>query len=426
MKRILTVGVIAALGITALTLFSQCELFYGPGNANVIIDLGAPGNRAAAPTNIISYTLTVTAPDMARIVKTVSAGARYLNMYIPVGKERTLRLDANLDPATQPSLGPDFLLSKAGERTVDLLPGRIVMLAFTMGAGETKILIPDTYNTRLVEIPSLHPASVSDWSEYSSGAILDIDFDKDGQLYYVVGPTIFRLPSFSPSPAPTPSSAFSSIFPSSISLDISTSPSTAYFNGGASVYSCPLGGSTPTLITLPSPPNITTLNAVRYSNGVLYGVGEDSMYNAMLFRYVIGGAITSVSAPNGNYAWMDLIIKGNRIFVANYPVNPNTPTDPANSASIDVYDKNTLARIGSYGRLTTMSNDTRPGYFYGPRLFINKTSKKFYVIDDAYASGIGGNRIVSFDDPATWSGWETFRGEDLPPNTEFRFFVPAG
>jgi len=195
-------------------------------------------------------------------------------------------------------------------------------------------------------------------------------------------------------------------------------------------FGTPSAGGTPVIryvnypagtgVSYPRPTNLLSVSALEYRDGFLYMVGTNSSGTAALFRYVptvTAGAALMVTTAALEYP-MDILVKSDYIYVANY----NSIT-PANHRILK-FDRNTLAFIGAYGTgiPPATPDDNRPGYFYGPFLFLAENNRKIYLIDEATGTGNGQNRVVAFDEVGTWKGWEIFRSEDLNPANEYRYY----
>ncbi|HEQ71407.1 MAG TPA: hypothetical protein ENN69_02870 [Spirochaetia bacterium] len=419
------------LGVSA-----GCELIVGEsGETGITIDLGAAVDESAesaraiigAPGNIISYTVTVSGPGMTTMQKTVSATTRYINMYIPAGEDRVIRLDANLNPAAMALLNREHLLSYADENIVDLLPGRFVLLRFQMHEGEMKLVFSEVSggNSGLYRIPNLHPTSLADPDQWDSTGVVaaDLDYDGDGRIFAAIGgASIYQLEDINNTIFPPLNH---NMYTGATIVTVDSAQNRFYTYGNISatavVYAIRYyvydgaGAGTTGNIALPAGMvnNSPLMAAMEYEKGVFYIAGNAGLLQ--VFRYVPGVSTISNTSPNLRNP-RDLIVKGKYLYVANFHT-----TAPNQTATIEVFDKDTLAFIGSFGTRTTTPYDDQPGHFYGPWHFIAPTNRKFYLIDDgdnisgSYNNN-GKNRIVAFDSVFDWSNWEVFRKGDIPGN----------
>jgi hypothetical protein len=425
-KLFMKTGVIALLAACALLLV-QCELFLGNGERyNVKIDLGDSFSAASRgigspPVAMASYTVTVTAPDLAMIQKTILPGARYINMYVPEGEDRTIRLDANIDPAVIAASGHEHLLSLAGEVTVDLRPGTVVMCKFVMNEGEMKLLIPDYFAGRFFRVSRLSPLPTDFAASAASIAARDTDYDNTGTIFCVGGAAVQTIDDINDTAA---ASITTGLAGSATSVTV-RNPKTGetgwriYATDGTNIRWATAGSNG----SVTKPGTIGTIYSIEYDNAIedkdiLYVAGSPPGLPApQIFRYNITDNVTTSGTSARMESPRDILVRSKYVYVTNYPV------DPDYYASIEVFDKNTLAFVGSYGTRTTSDDDRRPGYFYGPQFFVAPSNRKIYIVDDGPNMGPpnNANRVIGFDDPSTWAGWETFRAEDVgqPP---FRFY----
>ncbi|MBN2351705.1 MAG: hypothetical protein JXD23_03975 [Spirochaetales bacterium] len=442
MKRI-RYSAFLAVTILCASALTQCEYILGDGGEyNLSIDLAGSLEQtgraiAGAPYPIASYTVTVSAPYMATIQKDVQAGARYINMYIPYGNDRTIRLDANIDQAVAMANNHEHLLSLAGETTVDLEPGRITRCIFVMREGQMKLIIPDNGKSHLVRIPSMNPTTLnpSDWFEFSFDNVYDVGYDDTGRIFFTTGSyyiyAINQITDTSAVPYDTGLPPGESVFTLAIdnqSRRIYTYRNTITGISSFNIRYVNIDDSTTGDILLGGtgiPTDSQVISAIEFENNVFYLARKDSspgIYRCV-YNPISNTIVSTISAARPNLQNpQDILVKSKFLYVTNFPKNTSTPVDPA---TIEVFEKDTLAFVGSYGTRSTSEDDNRVGYFYGPQHFIAPGNKKIYVIDDGTYNipGIGNkNRIIAFDDPATWSGWEIFRAEQIPSNQEFTFY----
>ncbi|RPJ09601.1 MAG: hypothetical protein EHM28_01100 [Spirochaetaceae bacterium] len=171
--------------ITAACLLSliSCDFLSQTGSqqAQVMIDLGGSVEDSAArgvgivPTDVISFTVSISGSGMETIQKTVSPGTKYLNMYVPAGADRNIRVDANVDPVMAAANDREHLLSYAGEATVDLRPGMYRGIRIAMEAGRTKLIVPSWYNSLFYRITSM----TSPLGEFNTMGLRIRDYDLD-------------------------------------------------------------------------------------------------------------------------------------------------------------------------------------------------------------------------------------------------------
>lgn len=416
-----------------MVTFVGCDyLSNSDGLSNVRIDLDGSSRAIGTPDfTFTSYTVTVTGPDIEKIQKTVAAGARYVNLYIPAGRDRVIRLDANLfkDP-DYPPYDRDHVLSFAGENKVDLFPGTVMKLKFRMEAGECKLLVQSPMDDgRFMQISNMAPAYNEYTTTYTS--VYDYDMDASGRLFFANGGTNINYRNDISSSG----GEFSAGVASAV-IAVDTINERIYTFGVSTehrfffvVYD-PDAGTFSAPSSYIAPANMQyTMRAIDYSEGYIYAVGlNDIKGQFSLYRYQ-PGSLTAIEIKNThmNNPW-DILVKGGYIYITNFPKDYNNDANPdlsANPACIEVFERDTLAYIGAYGtRLPyvvpseeqpVVPRNNQAGRFYGPHHFIATSNQKIYVIDDGAGTDHGQNRIIAFDSVFDWSGWEILRTEDIDP-----------
>jgi hypothetical protein len=150
------------------------------------------------PANIAAIALIVTGPGMLPIQQTYPPSVESIDLDVLAGPDRTFTLLLTTPSATLKA-----------EATVDLKAGEIRDILFTPKLGGTDIVIPDGYNSRIVQISDMTGAG---WIEknhmdFGLGPLYgyafqpwDIDFDDQGRIYiannggdYVGFPGVIRI-----------------------------------------------------------------------------------------------------------------------------------------------------------------------------------------------------------------------------------------
>ena len=130
----------------------------------------------APPSDIGSYTLLISGPGMATIENVYSAGTTEIVIEIPAGDDRLIELTANIGAASVSAA-----LSFIGSTIEDLAAGETTDVILNMLLNETKLVIPDNLNGRIVQIDNM---IVPNWYEYDPGdPPQDVDFDNQGRIY---------------------------------------------------------------------------------------------------------------------------------------------------------------------------------------------------------------------------------------------------
>jgi hypothetical protein len=188
----------------ALVLLLGCEMILGQGETpNVSLDLGQFlfAGRAVAPPAGITFTridVTVYSPGMTTITKSVSPGARYLNIYVPAGPDRRFKVEAFFTVTDPQAYQTDHLRSYIGRARADLLPGRYQRLVFNMAAGASIYFVPDYTNGVIYLSDDLQTFS-SDWITVLGAGTgigpMDVEISARGYIYaanYTAGANVIN------------------------------------------------------------------------------------------------------------------------------------------------------------------------------------------------------------------------------------------
>ncbi len=175
-----------AVFIVFLMVFTGCYMV--PEGVSTVV----PVIRVIdAPTvsDIDSVVLSITGPDMDPVSVTYSTLPDKINISVPEGSDRTFTLDINMS-----SDSPGTVKSFRGTGTANLSSDSAEVI-LDMGIGNTKIIVPDAANNRLVQIPDI---SGSIWNVLDGDSISnpitntplgtnflpwDVDFDENGVFY---------------------------------------------------------------------------------------------------------------------------------------------------------------------------------------------------------------------------------------------------
>jgi hypothetical protein len=193
-KRLLAPKSIIRL-ITATVCFFflvQCELILGNGDsANVGIDLsqfyggsGRAVSNVPVDIHISEIHISVFGPGMEPIEKIVSAGARFVNMYVPAGEDRCFTLEVFF--TYDVTFTHPHLRSYKGRSIADLRPGRTVGLKFQMVAGASQLLAPDYLGNTVFfseNLGSFNSKSAVGFGYPSTLIPTDMDLAADGRIF---------------------------------------------------------------------------------------------------------------------------------------------------------------------------------------------------------------------------------------------------
>jgi hypothetical protein len=371
--------------------------------------------HADAPSNITSYMLTVSGPDLVTITAYYPAGTSRIVADVPAGNSREVSVTANIDPSD-----PRAVLAYRGSIVVDLKKGESRDVALTMVPSETKIAIPDLLRNRVVQTDDMKG---SNWktlvqADLASGIITytykpsDIAFDAGGRMYiannsassYDTG--IIRIGSISGG-----ASAAAIVTGKDVTgiqwIAIDMKKAILYFATSTVLYSSGIDGS-----------GITS--RVTISSGSIYGINVDD--NGQVYIVYTNGGGTNIvarynplnfaAAPvtfdfsahygSNNYNPKDVVIKSGRVYVA---------VNGYSLAAQEIVELNSkLQYVGSFGAGTAANPDTAFGHFYGPVHFVARLNRKLVIIDDGAAGGafdFYADKLVSID-TIDGENWETF------------------
>ncbi len=157
------------------------------------------------------------------------------------------------------------------------------------------------------------------------------------------------------------------------------------------------------------------------NDGFLYIAESDAnevrKYNPST-ESVVGSAYTNQIAlewgMNNESRRGDLMVKSDYLYIAN-PDNTN-----ASGYKIIQLDIATMTFVDSYGS-DTNSQNTNPGMFYNPRMFVATLNETFYIIDETQdGSDNQLDKLVSMED-INGVGWDTFTPSEIAEDP-FEFF----
>jgi len=383
------------------------------GTAQVTINLGFPNNiskvydnrsQSRAPANIESIALTVTGSDMDTIDSTHTSDTTTITLDVLAGTEREFILSASVGAAD-----PGVVLSYRGSTTSDLTAGETVSLTIAMAIDETKLVMPDFENSRIIQIDDITgTGSVV----YSTDAPYDVDFDSLGRIYIARNDAVdgvIRIDDISGA-GYLPISSINNIQ----SLTIDRNNNIVYFAISTALYRCNLDGTDETLLTIPT--GAEPIQSIRgmaiNESGILY-IAIETTAGYRIFEYnPTSEEVTNVyNNANLNTPW-DVLVKESYLYIAN--------RNGANGYRIIQLDSN-LSFVQGYGDSAT-STDHNPGMFYGPRRFLAILNDKITIIDD-YPSW-DYDKLAQMDD-INGTNWTTYPASG-DGQTEFRFFYYSG
>jgi hypothetical protein len=424
---------IAFILISFLTLFASCS---EEENATIAVDTNVSDNIGTPPENITGFTIAVSGSGIDEdIIKSYMPNSGVILMELPAGKGRIISIDINIEPSEN-----SIITAYGGTAVVDLRPGVTTEITMKMVPSETKIIVPDCYNNRIVQLDSIAHAATT-WKAITATQIgystpstfwpSDIAFDAQGRMYIanrsssngVTG--IVRVDKFDvktpvyteiiPSTNPTTGHGYHTM--KSISADMVRGyiyyTATHSFSGTASftypgcLYRVNLDGS-PAAFGNSALAAFTTTGGVEdvkvdFDGSVYILVCNASLaYTIYKFNpdegstYLAASTYALPSPLSTSFAHMGILVKDNYILVG-------TPAGVSadNSIGIMKFTKN-LSYISEYG--TNQSRlYTTPMNFYNAHRFLAVLNRKITIMDTEQSVG----RLVSIDNPAG-SGWITY------------------
>lgn len=392
------------LAITVGLIAAGC--FFSPwgtrGTATTSISVSM--KQPAAP--VTSIALIVTGPDLAPIAKSIDPQLPELILEVPAGSARTFTLLINT-----------FSVTFKGQTTVDLDPGEETVVVINPTLEATQIIIPDSYNYRVVQISDM---AGTGWTEIAYDQLglgmsnywefnpYDIDFDKEGRIYIAnYNNGVIRLEDMNDNSAET--IVFGAVAPLNVTtIAIDRARDLLYFSTGWQyIYQADLTGTplplTPVQFDVTLEPLVSSFDTIGITvddQGILY-LANKSTYEIIKYdpSMAIGSRVVATYNIDMGIPWqgMDVVAKNGYIYVADY----DSPTHVIQQLDQD------LNFIQGFGSVEDPPQQS--GEFWGPYRFIAILNKKLYVLDDGYNSTtfFDESRIVSFGN-AGGDGWEAY------------------
>jgi hypothetical protein len=362
-----------------------------------------------------------------------------VEVIVPSNKNISVELEIDLNPSSTSAV-----LVYDGTTTINLAPREIKDLtSMSILPTETKIVIPDCQNNRIVQINSVADGS-NNWKaltydklSYSNSSSFfpsDISFDGIGKIYIAnktglsttyATTTILRIDNLvTPNPTaivvsnPNPTLGVPS-YDSIRTVSIDMINQYIYFIGNRNTRDA-TGGITTQANSL----NRVNLNggSVPYTNTTLFGltdvfnakVDSDGLlyvlrYNANTSTFTIekydpnaasGSLYSNVLNYTGSVQTsFGILVKPDYVLVS---APPHLYTNTSNG--ITQFSKNLTLMNQSIGT-NNSSNTSLSMNFYTPHEFFAVLNRKITIADVTYAQA--GDRLASIDDPSG-TGWLTF------------------
>jgi len=359
------------------------------------------------PASAQSIALKVTGSNMEETNNTLTASTTAV-VTVPSGSARGFSAESSTASVTF-----------KGETETDVLTADNKDITITLSLYETKLIIPDAKNNRIVQIDDMTGAGwkVLTWSDLGfSNAYefepYDIDFDSGGRIYIAnyahtgANKGVFRIDDID-------DTGYDLIVGEKdvAAMSIDRTNGYIYYSEGWNPVNRktlePLGSEES--FTIPSIGNFATNGMSADQNGAVF-IANVTDKNIIKYdpskpegsRVIETYSYTGLSSPWG------VLVKGNYLYVADTYVS-ETNNSPIVRFNIDSPAQYT--RYGSFGATGS------PGIFYGPHVFAAILNKKLYITDD---DGFDSSKLVAIDD-ITGSGWETY-GSAGTGEGQFMFF----
>ncbi len=391
---------------------------------------GTPDGRMVTPeirvfglpdaSAVDSVTLIVTGPDMDPVEVTYTILPSMIYLSVPEGVDRTFELTVEL-AAEYIASSSDVITSYKGAAAADITSDGVIV-NLNMEAASTKIVVPDAYNHRLVQIDNMSGTgwSTATWTDLGFGndydfVPYDVDIDQYGNIYVAndvysgSSGGIYKIDSIQFTTGTTLLPTYYAALDGNASV-----VSVAVDKRNNRVYGIAWGG----VYYWDAPGDCTKLPVA----GSPVGLAVDDEGNV----YVCGDITTTATFPwivKFSYSLSELAtytggVAGtiNDITILNGELYA---TKSGAGIQIEKFDPSniTVGPVGSFG--TSGTGGTTAGEFYGPHNFVAILNKKLTIIDgtDYFA------RLVSFSD-IDGTNWETYGSWDNAGNGVgvFKFF----
>ncbi|HPG48941.1 MAG TPA: hypothetical protein PLL11_00050 [Spirochaetota bacterium] len=458
MKKIFNL-VMAIFMLAGMSLLSCADDESRPslaGDATVIINLGLPPEyetvnasiidrvlrfftrdavAAPAPAAFGNISIRVTGNGIGSIAKDFpSTGV--ISMTVPGGGPRTFEVTAIIAPGD-----PSAIFSFYGSTIANVPSGGTVNIPILMSLNETKLLVPDRRNNRLVLLDNL---SLAGWNTTITtselGAITggfyphDIDYDSRGRIYIAnwvsSGTDIIRMDDLNGSNLRQFDINFAGVFnlTNVIGVAIDRSRDILYCISSTELFKVPLA----------SIENNNMVGVVRLDNpsdaisSNLYGIDVDEdgfpyIVNGLTGNWRItkynpdlstAGIMYQLAFPSLNWGY-DIKIEKPYIYVLNssgaadyqvlkYHIDYESPPTA------------TYSLVDHFGTNTTTAN-LADGMFYGPRKFVGIRNDGLFIINNKETVTCLCKMIRLGTLPSLGSGWSAF-GAHGGGAGQFRFY----
>jgi hypothetical protein len=355
-----------------------------------------------------SYELTVSDTDMEEIDVNIQADSNPVTVRVPSGLSRLFTAAVHTASATS-----------SGEKQVNLENDGDVSVTIDLELSETKIIVPDTLNDRIVQIDDMQG---NDWVELDSTNFgltgtefnpYDIDFDSLGRIYiaidYTSGPStpqVLRLDDFNDS---TSDIIIKGMSKGVVSLAIDRENDLVYystdFGSGNNIHRSDYDGNNNGVFVSGS---YGFYGLAVDESGEVYAVDDESDY-VFLNKYDTNGNLVDGAVE---YSYLnnplDVIVRDPYLYlIDNFKILKLDPSDLSKDPSLQ------------FGKPDDGIPPEDPEEFYGPRQFMAVNKFKFTIIDEDFSLK---DRLVSFDADPLGNNWETY-GSTGSGQDQFSFYM---
>jgi hypothetical protein len=406
MKQVL--GTFAVCGLLIFSVFmfscsdSERRIGLSSQTSTVVLNLDLPDKHAVAHTHILdrifsffvndavaqtapatfsSVSVLVTGPDISTIQKTFTATGT-ISIEVPAGSLRGFDVTAYVDPAD-----PSAAVSFRGTALANLPAGATVNVPVVMTLNETKLVIPDMQNRRIVIMNDITgsgwlPRTQADFGFLELFLVYDIDFDARGRIYFTNSnnPTgeggVWMMENINDL---TPQHIFTG---QAYAIAVDRVRNLVYFSAGSTQSEIWVWDGTTTTQLSSGTYFQTNGIDVEQSTGLLYLACNISGYY-FIAKYRPGsGDITTYPASEGlsEQVW-DVVMKGGLVYAT--VINGSVPANNRVICLSSDLNESSLLEL----RRDDSSN------FIGPKRFVAPLNRRFYVTDDSYSTN---DAVVSF------------------------------
>lgn len=433
---------IATLVATALIATACAPFVSTSGEGAIQIFFGTPtGSRALSDPPFTelpvfsAITIKVSGSGMEPVEFTVDATQTSFTAMVPGGSNRRVELYAPVDwDATDSMLAtiygagippqPTLVKAYGATTTIDVVPGQRVSAVLKLEVAETKILLPDAYNSSYLHVADgLHPATAPMLTSLYSYSNSDYEFDRYGRLLYSVG-TVYRAQNENDA---APGSL--GLSGDSLAFDRAANILYAWYDGdGTNLNGYDYGSDSPAQYQINAP------------SGYSFGIGSVAV-DTHGYLYVplyqdssgsTGIGKISVSAPAGGYSdtqvlsfqplaalgledpleIRDMSVKDGSLYVI---AGQNVGYGVPHHGKLVEIDLSSLQKTRELG-WTSADYPTDPAtQFYGPQRFIALAPRKLIIADEGSNGSTDIDRVVEVD----LSDWKI---SDIGLDGEVTFF----